>query len=112
MSLEEQKEDDIRTQKNGLNLKKCVTTGILVVTILSNSSKPANGVLPGAEGFSISTPHPKKYGRLPIRRNTLPTTHGVGELVPQRFGGRVDRVRRQAARNDNNQAKTLKTKSL
>ena len=93
MSLDEQKKDDLRTQRNRSNLKKCVTTGILVITIFSNSSKPANGVLPGTEGFSVSRPHPKKYGRLPIKHNPLPTTHGVGELVPHRFGGRVNPVR-------------------
>ena len=68
----------------------------------SESIFEANGVLPGAEGFSVSRPQPKKYGRLPIRHNTQPTTHGVVELVPHRFRGRVDPVRHQAARNENN----------
>jgi len=73
MTPEEQLLDDERTSKNRKQIKKVLLTAgwfIIFSTAVPKSTDAAP--LPGAEGFSISSPQPKKYGRLPIRHSNHP----------------------------------------
>ena len=89
MTPEEQLLDDERTSKNRKQIKKVLVTAGWFIIFSTAVPKPTNAApVPGAEGFSISSPQPKKYGRLPIRHSNHPTTSSTPSSYPILFGAK------------------------